>query len=256
MAKTRMKKIITAGLLTVEAIYPRIERADSRKTRAAKRRASSEAQKRMNAVYSWQKCEWMIAANFRPGDLWITVTYDDAHLPKSRNEAQLRFKYFLSKLNSELRRQGREAVVLWNAEHKHQHESFWEDRRWHHHFFLNAGGEDFEMIRRLWIYGSNVEIRVLDLHGEHSYEALARYMCKEARDKPGLRCWSYTRNARRPEIETFRVESDTTVQAPKGSRVLMNEGGDKPVGWRVVKYLAAGWDRHAKPGAGRRRRRR
>ena len=81
MARTRTRKIITAGLLVVEAIYPRVEAKDGSRARAAKHKASSEAQKRMNAIYSWQKLELMLAANMRPGDLWLTVTYDDAHLP-------------------------------------------------------------------------------------------------------------------------------------------------------------------------------
>lgn len=238
MAKNRTKKIITAGLLVVEAIYPRRERSDSDRVRAAKFRASSEAQKRLNATHSWQQLELSLAANYRPGDLWVTVTYDDAHLPKTRKEALANFKYFLAKLRASRKKRKREAVVHFNAEHKHRSESKWENGRWHHHFMLNAtDGEDFEEIRRCWIYGDNIEIRLFDLDGEHSYEALARYMCKESPDKVGAHCWSRTRNAKKPEVETQRVESDETVQPPKGSRVLLNEGGDKPVGWRVVKYL-------------------
>lgn len=239
MARSKTKKIITAGLLVVEAVYPRRDRRDSDRARAAKSRASTEAQKRLNRKHSYEKLELLLAANFRPGDLWVTVTYDDAHLPGNRKQAKERFKYFLDRLRASRKKRKRPCVVASCAEHKHPSDNNGENRRWHHHFLVNAtDGEDFAEIRACWCYGSVVEIRVIDLDGEHSYEALARYMCKEEPDKVGAHCWSITRNAKRPEVETYRVEDDETVQPPKGSRVLLNEGGSDPwCSWRVVKYL-------------------
>lgn len=255
MARNRTKKIICAGLLRVEAIYPRAERGDSDRCRAAKHKASSEAQKRLNAIHSWQKLEYSLAANYRKGDLWVTVTYDDAHLPRSRKEALLRFKYFLAKLSEERAKNGQEAVVHACAEHKHSHEDRWQDRRWHHHFVLNATGDDFELIRRCWIYGDNIEIRPLRLDKDYTFEALARYMCKEAPDKVGQHCWSKTRNAKKPEIETVRVESDEQLQIPRGALRLQTEGGeDQYAKWRVIKYLVPGWDSAPRVRARRRKR--
>ena len=255
MARTKTKKIIHAGLLHVEAIYPRVERRDGERARAAKHKASSEAQKRMNAIYSFQKLELGLAANYRPGDLWVTVTYDDEHLPQSRAEAKRKFAYFLKKLAAARKAKGQEAVVFWNTEHKHRHEDRWQDARWHHHFCLNATGEDFELIRSLWSYGSNIEIKTLQLSEELTFEALARYMCKEAPDKVGQHCWSCTRNARKPEIETVRVESDENIRIPRGALRLFNESGDDQFSaWRVVKYLVPGWDRAPKVRARRRKR--
>ena len=255
MARNKTRKIITAGLLVVEAIYPRADRRDSDRVRAAKRKASSEAQKRMNAIYSWQKLELMLAANYRPGDLWVTVTYDDAHLPKSRAEANRRFSYFLKKLSAARKKQKRQAVVCWNTEHKHRHEDRWQNARWHHHFCVNATGDDYELIRRLWTYGSNVEIRPLRIDAEYTFEALARYMCKEAQDKVGQHCWHCTRNAKRPEVEIMRAESDEQLQIPRGALKLLNYSGDEcTAAWRVVKYLVPGWDRAPRVRARRRRR--
>lgn len=88
MAKTKWKKIIVAGPLVMETVYPGCARHDSPRARSSKRKLSSEAQKRMNAKYSYQKLELMLAANFLPGDLIVTLTYDDRHLPRSREEAK------------------------------------------------------------------------------------------------------------------------------------------------------------------------
>ena len=249
MAKNKMKKIIHAGALVIEAVYPRMDRRDSERARAAKRKASTEAQKRMNQIYSWQKLELMLAANFRPGDLVVTLTYDDAHLPESRKASELRLKYFRQQLTVHRVMTGQELVMIWNTEHKHG------DGRWHHHTVINATGDDYDLIRRLWIYGSDIEIKPLRVDKEKNYETLARYMCKEEGERLGQRKWSYTRNARKPEVETFRVEEDTTVQVPKGATEISVFSDSNQYGSaRVIKYLAPGWEKRPTVRAKRRRR--
>lgn len=250
MAKNRTKKIIVAGSLVVEAVYDRITVKDGPTARASKHKASSEAQRRMNRIYSVQKLELLLAANFRPGDIVLTLTYDDEHLPADRKGAEAALKAFRRRVTVERVMRGQELRMIWNIEHKHG------EGRWHHHAVLNSTGEDFEQLHRLWPCGI-LEAKKLIIDRDHSYEALARYMAKEEGDKLGQRSWSCTRNLRKPEVETFRVEDDTTVQVPKGGVTLKAESGrDAWTGWQVVKYLAPGWDRHDRPKAKRRRRRR
>ena len=50
----KTKKIIQAGALVLEAVYPRGNGHDSPRTRAGKRKLSSEAQQRMNLKHSYQ----------------------------------------------------------------------------------------------------------------------------------------------------------------------------------------------------------
>lgn len=232
----KTKKIISAGPLVLEAIYPRASRWDSTRARGAKRKLSSEAQQRMNAKYSYQKLELMLAANFRPGDLIVTLTYDEAHLPRTREAACAKLKAFRAKLSALRKSSGSELLMIWASE------NVFSFGRWHHHCVINAAGEDYDALRALWGNGENMEIRRLRIDKEHSYEALARYLCKEARERPGLRSWSYTRTCRQPEVETFAVPDDTPLQPPKGATVYVdaretNEWGS----WRVVKYLAPNW---------------
>ena len=115
--------------------------------------------------------------------------------------------------------------------------------RWHHHVVINATGDDLDLIRSLWAEGDNIEARPLRVDKEHNYETLARYLAKEGPERPGCRSWSYTRNAVKPEIETFTVPDDTQLQPPSGSTILrdVTERTDYSY-YRVVKYLAAGWD--------------
>lgn len=248
MAKNKTKKIIVAGSMVVEAVYPRIVKTDGCRARAAKRQLSSEAQQRMNRKYSWQKLELLLAANFGPGDLVVTLTYNDRWLPSDRKTAEARLKAFRSSLARIRKAKGQELVMFWNHEHKHG------DGRWHHHCVINATGDDYELIRQCWRYGADIEITPLEVSRARNFESLARYMSKESGDRLGQRTWSYTRNARKPEVETFRVEDDTTVQIPRGALDLgtfsdSNQHGSA----RVIKYMAPGWDQRRRPRSRRRK---
>ena len=248
----KTKKIIQAGALVLEAVYPRGNGHDSPRTRAGKRRLSSEAQQRMNLKHSYQKLELMIAANFRPGDLMVTLTYDEDNLPRSRTAATAKLKRFRADLKAVRKAAGRpEPVMIFNTEN-----AFGEGR-WHHHIILNNVGEDYEDLRRLWPWGSSLEIRRIKLDRQHSFEGVARYLCKEARERPGLRSWSYTRNCKHPEIETFPVPDDQAqLQPPKGALVYEDAREQNEFGsWRYVKYLAPGWENGMKPRPRYRRRR-
>lgn len=255
MAKTL--KRIDAGGLHVEALYDRRSGWESPAQRAEKQKASSAAQRRMNQIYSYQKLELMLAANFPTAGsgLVVTLTHDDAHMPKNRKEAQLRFRYFLQKLRKARKAAGLpEPVVFWAPEILTSASG-----RWHQHIVLDNTGRDLEIIRRCWIYGSEIEAEKLRVDDEKNHETLARYMTKELREcqeyesKPGLHGWSCTRNARRPEIETSTVPDDYRLEPPAGSTVLLDER--KQTEWasyRVIKYRFSGSE--PVPRARRRRR--
>lgn len=251
----KYKKIIVAGPLVKECIYTMSSRHDSPQARGSKKKLSTEAQQRMNDVYSWQKLEMLLAANFLSGDLVVVLTYDDAHLPKNRAEAQACVKYFRAKLAKERRAVGQELVMFWNEEHFHQHKDELQDKRWHHHAVINSTGADYESLARAWTYGK-VLIAPLKVDAEKNYTTLARYMCKESRDKPGQRSWSYTRNAKKPEVETFRVPDDTQIAAPRGSIVLEDAKDRTQYGvYQYIKYISMTDGKHAHKRARRRRKR-
>ena len=222
-------------MLVREGIYSRAAGREAPRIRAAKRRASTEAQQRINARYSWEKLELMLAANFVPGDLVITQTYDEENLPEDRAGAQAKLKKFRKELTAARAERGEDMRMIWATEHKLG------EGRWHHHCVVNATtGSDYAEILRLWPWGSNIEIRPLIVGKEKNYESLARYMTKEAREKPGLRSWSCTRNCRRPEVETFPVPDDETIDVPEGSTVLEERSQRTEFAeYQYVKFLAA-----------------
>ena len=251
MAKKR-KRITVAGCLVREVVYTPPSIGDSAAARGAKRKASTEAQTRMNAKHSWQKLADMLAANFRKGDLVVVLTYDDSHLPFVHRTAMNCLKEFRKAVNAARAAEGKPKLVMfWNYENDHG------DKRMHHHTVINSTGDDYETLRACWPYGE-VLIEPLRVDKEKNYITLAKYMCKEKPDKLGQRQWSYTRGAAKPETESFWVEADTTVQAPKGSLILESFSRRDAYGATVqyVEYLAPGWEQGRAARARRRRRRR
>ncbi len=246
----KFKKIIVAGPLVIESVYPAPNPRDSEGVRQGKKALSSQAQQRMNLKYAFQKLELEIAANFGAKDLFLTVTYDDPHLPRSRKEACKQIQALFRKLRLERKAKGQDLRYIYVTEHKHG------DARWHHHVLLNSTGEDYELIQKLWKYG-NVNFKQIEISRDKNYETLAKYLCKEQRDNIGTRLWSCSRNLHKPEKDCFRVPNDTPLTPPPDVTVLADTGDVTTAygHYRYVKYLAAGSLLPSAPKAKRRRKR-
>lgn len=238
------RKFIDAGWLHYILLYPRIARSDDEPTRKAKRKMTTAAQQRLNNRNSTLKLELDLATNYRPGDLVVTLTYDDDHLPFRRSQCNSALKYYRRKLSAEYKAHGATLVMHWNTEHRHG------DARWHHHTVMNAADIDYQRIAELWGRGNlKFERLKLGTHPdpkrpgktkEYSYGGLAAYMTKERPDKPSSRCWSYTLTAKHPTIETETVDADTTLNPPKGARLLERSSEKNAFGrYERVKYQDA-----------------
>lgn len=250
MGKNKTLRTREAGVLVEQVCYRRIKRTDDSRVRAVKKNRTSEVMQKYNHTTSVRKFELMIAANFGPGAVVGTVTYDDRHLPADRKSAERRFRYFRQKLAKHYKARGVELVAFWSTEHKHG------DGRWHHHFILPSTGGDYDAIRAAWIYGGDIELKPLRVDGEKNYATLAAYYAKEARDKLGLRAWSYTRNAAKPREDVEQVEDDYQLQAPKGVQVLERTSIETPFGsFQYLKYLRPA-DFKPRPRARQRKRKR
>lgn len=249
MAKTM--KIVTAGPYQKKILYSRGHRSDGPKQRAAKRRASSEAQKRLNLRNSREKLKLMLAAAFpTPGSgLVCVLTYRDECLPESWAAAQAIVNEFRKAMRKERRRQRKSFLMISNIEeHSARH------GRLHHHAVINTTGKDYDLIRRCWRWGEVLEFHPLRVDKEQNWETLAAYMTKEPPEKPGQHGWTATRNCPKPEVETFTVPDDTTLQAPRGAHLIASERRrDEWASWELIEYVWPGGGRA--PKAKRRRKR-
>lgn len=211
MAAKATRRTREAGAMVEIAQNEHIKSTDALPVRRAKKKKTTEVMRAFNKKSSIQKFTLMIAANFGPGDIVGCVTYDDLHLPASRKEAERRFRYFRDKLRKLYDIETVDLRMCWSTECKHG------TGRWHHHFICTATGDDYENIRRAWIYGSVAELSRLKVDAKtDGYHALAEYFAKEQREKPGLRSWSYTRNCRKPEVERETVDAADAPEIPEG----------------------------------------
>ena len=253
-----MSKIIRqvrAGRLVCAVAYTSATAGDSPKARAQKQKASSAARERLNARTSFQKLERTLAANFDDGDLYLTLTYDDKHLPEDRDRAVRRVKSFLGKLRVARKARGQPLRYIYVTE------GCYPGGRLHHHVVLNGTGDDLEEIRRLWVYGDNVELRRLRFDRDYTWEDLASYLTKEPREwghpNVGERTWTPSLGLARPEPETETIPDYVTLTAPPGAEVLQFEGpirnGYGEYTW--IKYLLPKRPDQRRPKAKRKRRR-
>ena len=218
-------KTVRAGRLVFGVCYSQALPGESAKARAAKSRCSTQARRALNFRAAWQKLRLILAANFGRGDLWVTLTYDDTHLPDGRKEAKKRMALFLDKLRAARGRAGEQLKYVYCTE------ELLDDgrRRLHHHLVMNAGQAraDYELIRSLWTNGTNIEIRRLGEHELYSddFLELAQYMTKERDPEAktiavGDKSWVSSRNLTRPETDSELVGDNVTVTAPPGARIL------------------------------------
>lgn len=224
-----MKKRITidGGAVVYQIEHPVTRRADPPKVREARKKATGQAQRMQNQILSTRELELRISKNFPTAGsaLVLVLTFDDAHLPKTRKQAQRKFKHFLTKLRKERATAGLpEPRVIFSPEVLSSASG-----RWHYHIIMDSTGDDLDTVRRCWIYGSDIQAEKLRVDEEKNHETLARYMTKEIREaqeyecRPGLHGWSCTRNCLRPEIDVQLVPDSARMRAPRGATVLIEE---------------------------------
>ena len=245
MKNKRIVKI-TAGRLQRLVLYTQASARDEPKARAAKSRISSEARTRINQRTSWEKLEELLAANFDGDDLFLTLTYREA--PPTREYALRQLNAFLRLLREQRRNRGQELVYVKNAEHIRDDGS---EGRWHHHLIINATGHDYEEIRSLWAaWGDNVDFEKLLCPGE-SYEARAKYLCKE-KAPAGKQTWTPCRGLRRPQRSSELVDDAFTIDnnsLPRGAVIL--EKKEEINQWGTFIYFKYLLPRPAPPARGR-----
>lgn len=218
MGKQRFKRI-QAGRLVREVLWSAAYPSDTPKARAEKARCSSAARQAINDRCSWEKLKMVLAANFGYNDLVITLTYDDSHLPPNVMEARKRLKRFFGDLRAHRRSRGQELAYVYNIETLHG------DGRIHHHLVLNGTGQDYELIRSLWVYGTDLEFSRIETWG---YEELAKYLTKEPREYGrncvGDRSWVGSRGLRKPDVQpTEWVNADMRLEPPVNAHVLRTQ---------------------------------
>ena len=181
---------------------------------------SKEDKKKANLKTSQEKLLMLVCANFSPGDWWITLTYDDEHLPQTRQEAQKPFRKFMRKFRK-YRKDNREPFKYVYCTQVTTENG---GRRVHHHMIMRwEDNDDREKIKELWEGGpiSKIE-RLKDIKHIHTEVG---YMCREPRElgvyMPGEQMWTASRGLIRPQPEIIRIDNDSIdINVPVGCEAL------------------------------------
>ena len=118
----RAIKHIRAGLFHVEALGTAPEQGPGRR-RSGPCLPTSPAQQFYNDKCSWKECRLSLAANFARGDWVVTPTYDDAHLPPDRQEADKCLQKFIRRLRAARRKRGEALRYIYATEGLHGEEA-------------------------------------------------------------------------------------------------------------------------------------
>ena len=229
----QIKKIMVAGSLIVETIYPAPRPRDSYAARQGRSRVSTQAQRLLNRRNATQKLELSLAANLPPGSWRVVLTYRPDALPQSREQAMRNVGAFLRRLRERRKAEGLPCRYWQRAEHKHK-----SGAHWHHHIYINAGNESAEELEALWGNGWVYLDRII-IDSDNTYEQLARYMIKERPDKLGQRLWSCSQGLAKPELDRIRLPDNAELEPPPGVMMLEDTGVVSTVygRFRAIKYM-------------------
>ena len=232
-------KRLEAGPLIVETIFSVPDLRQPGEQRAARSRASSEAQRLLNLKHSRLRLELLLAANFTGRDLFLTLTFSENNLPHTREGVRRAVRAFFRELRKARRIRGKSVAYIYGIEHRHG------EGRWHVHVVLNATGRiDLDDVVALWPCG-NADVERLRAHfregGRVSWDKLARYMCKERVDPGdvGRQGWTPSKGLTQPVMKSRRVSDRDSVTVPEGAEILERRQEEGPWGsFMFVKYTA------------------
>lgn len=190
-------KEIKAGEQLEAEIYPQFRSMDEVPEEGRRiKRDNARAQKNLNEKNSRKYVERLINRNFTNRDIWITLTFDNAHLPPDGDmDAAIKIiqRYF-RRINYRRRKLG-----LGNAKYVYVIEcNPHAEIRWHYHIVMD-GALDMDTVEKCWKQGSRNEVRRLQ-KDENGLSGLANYIVKEKYRLKSERRWNASKGLKDPDI--------------------------------------------------------
>lgn len=141
--------------------------------------------------------ERLINENFSDRDIWMTLTYDDAHLPPDGDvDAAIKnVQKYIRRINYQRKKRG-----LPNAKYVYV-TAYNPDAeiRWHHHIVMD-GALDMETVESCWKQSSRNEVRRLQTD-ENGLSGMANYIVEEKNRVPSEKRWNSSQGLRDPRIK-------------------------------------------------------
>lgn len=182
---------------------------------------SKEDKQKANLKTSYEKLLMLMCANFSPGDWWITLTYDDDHLPADKEASKKPFRRFMRCFRKYRKDNKDPLLYVYCTQLTTSNGGI----RLHHHMVMRWEDDaDRERIESLW-EGGIVYIRKLKDYKEILDKA--HYMCREPRELgvhvPGEQVWTGSRGLVRPKPQYMTIDNDSVdISVPTGCTELQD----------------------------------
>lgn len=229
----KRRKTIRAGRLVYDIAYtvPRPNATPQERKRIREVTAEQIARTRCNTAQ--RKLEMLMATNFEPDDLVFTATYRGEDLPASPEVTRRRLTKMFAQIRAYRKARGLpELKYIYVLEGRHG------DHRPHVHIVMNAVGNDLELFQSLWIWGDNVDMKMI---GDRGYDVWAGYFTKERREASlnGKKQYVGSRNLKRPSVTYEWVDDGAMIDPPPGVQVIDDSGikRNEYASCRYIKYM-------------------
>lgn len=206
-----LKEIKAGDQLEVE-IYPQFKSINEipPEGRSVIKRDNSKAQRNLNDKNARKYVERLINANFGDGDLWITLTYDDDHIPPDGDiDAAVRnMQKYIRRVNYQRKKRGLQKCKYVYVTEYNENAGI----RWHHHLVMD-GALDMDTVEECWGQSSRNEVRRLQ-KDQNGLSGMANYIVKEKKRIRSEKRWNSSQGLIDPKI---RVVHSKQPEKGKGS---------------------------------------
>lgn len=205
---------LRAGRVVRQVLYAPKEPNPNQRRRGIS--ISKEDKQKANLKTSYEKLLMLVCANFSPGDWWVTLSYDDDHLPQTREESKKPFRKFI-RMFRKYRKANKESLKYVYCTQLTTRDG---GIRLHHHMIMRwEDDSDKEKFYSLWEGGEIVYAR--KLKDFEDIKDKAGYMCREPRELgvhiPGEQMWTGSRGLYRPVPEYTMIDNDSIdISVPVG----------------------------------------
>lgn len=225
VSKYRVKTIKSGEMLECE-IYP-IWNAPAGK-RAKKEKDIRQSQTNLNDKNTKKHLIRLVNTNFTKQDIWITLTYQNGHLPADIEQAKKDMQNYIRRLKRYIKKNELpELKYVYVTEYQDADNK--KKKRVHHHMICNFADRD--VAEELWNGGGRTQTRRLQ-PDDFGFEGLARYIAKD-KSETTIKRYTPSRNLKQPKITV----ADSKVTRRRAEKIANEEN----MAHEVFEKLYAGY---------------
>ena len=218
MRKLVEYRIISGRTVEVRRSWMDVGKARKASKRRAKRVAGASSLRKIaaNEREAIRRLARIINCNFGPGDLWLTLKYNDERLPADLDAAKVDVRKFLRKVAAAYKKRTGEKLryVMVTSE---TDPKTGKKVRLHHHLVMDR--LVWEEVSRLWPT-DQLDYRLLDGRGD--YTGIAKYMVDNSAVRGHEQRWSSSRGLEKPIVTEPEVVEGLEIEPPAGAIVREN----------------------------------